>query len=105
MPVARNVWQPILTRVPRSAARRWIIRQASTRFIGFSVNVPVRPTYEVDFHQQLRHTEAVREEAIVDHLAVRAIHADNFECGAVADEVVDRLHPRYFAVWGLALQK
>jgi hypothetical protein len=30
MPVARNVWQPILTRVPRSVARRWIMRQAST---------------------------------------------------------------------------
>ena len=35
MPVARKVWQPILARVPRSAARRWIMRQASTRFIGF----------------------------------------------------------------------
>jgi hypothetical protein len=31
MPVARNVWQPILTRVPRSAARRWIMRQASVK--------------------------------------------------------------------------
>jgi hypothetical protein len=46
MPVARNVWQPILTRVPRSAARRWIMRQASTRFIGFSVSVPDRPAAE-----------------------------------------------------------
>ena len=27
MPVARKVWQPILARVPSSAARRWIIRQ------------------------------------------------------------------------------
>ena len=31
IPVARNVWQPIRTRVPRSAARRWTMRQASTR--------------------------------------------------------------------------
>ena len=46
MPVARNVWQPILTRVSRSAARRWTMRQASTRFIALSVNVPVRPTAE-----------------------------------------------------------
>ena len=46
MPVARNVWQPILTCVARSSARRWIIRQASTRFIGFSVSVPVRPAAE-----------------------------------------------------------
>ena len=34
MPVARKVWQPILTRMPSSAARRWIMRHASTRFIG-----------------------------------------------------------------------
>jgi hypothetical protein len=42
----RKVWQPILTRVPRSAARRWIMRQASTWFIGLSVSVPVRPMAE-----------------------------------------------------------
>jgi hypothetical protein len=29
--------------VPRSAARRWVIRQTSTRFVGFSVSTPVRP--------------------------------------------------------------
>ena len=46
MPVARKVWQPILTRVPSSAARRWIMRQASTRFIAFTVSVPVRPAAE-----------------------------------------------------------
>jgi hypothetical protein len=37
MPVARKVWQPILARVPSSAARRWIMRQASDavhRFVG-----------------------------------------------------------------------
>jgi hypothetical protein len=28
-------------RVPRSVARRWIMRQASTRFMGLSVSVPV----------------------------------------------------------------
>jgi NADH:flavin oxidoreductase / NADH oxidase family len=32
-----------LDSVPRSAARRWVIRQASTRFVGFSVSIPVRP--------------------------------------------------------------
>src|SRR4051812_27711622 len=46
MPVARNVWQPILIRLPSSAARRWIMRQASILFIGFSVSAPVRPAAE-----------------------------------------------------------
>ena len=40
------VWQPIRTRAPRSAARRWTMRQASTRCIGVSVSTPVRPTAE-----------------------------------------------------------
>ena len=35
MPVARKVWQPILARVPSSAARRWIMRQASNSVHGF----------------------------------------------------------------------
>jgi hypothetical protein len=42
--LARKVWQPMLAGVPRSAARRWIMRQAS--FIGLSVSVPVRPAAE-----------------------------------------------------------
>src|SRR5580700_10655719 len=29
--------------MPSSAARRWIMRQASTRFMGLSVSIPVRP--------------------------------------------------------------
>jgi hypothetical protein len=34
MPVARKVWQPILTFMPSSAARRRTMRQASTRCIA-----------------------------------------------------------------------
>ena len=30
----------------KPAARRWIMRQASIRFIGFSVSAPVRPAAE-----------------------------------------------------------
>lgn len=41
MPVARKVWQPILTFMPRSDERRWIVRQASTRSIAVAVSVPV----------------------------------------------------------------
>jgi len=41
-----KVWQPILARVPSSAARRWTMRQASTRFMAVAVSVPVRPTAE-----------------------------------------------------------
>ena len=36
---AEGVWQPILARMPSSAARRWIMRQASTRFIAMVVSV------------------------------------------------------------------
>jgi hypothetical protein len=43
MPVARKVWQPILTFMPSAVERRWIIRQASTRCMAVVVSVPVRP--------------------------------------------------------------
>ena len=46
IPVARKVWQPIGTWVPRLAARRWTMRHASTRFIGFLVSMSVRPAAE-----------------------------------------------------------
>jgi hypothetical protein len=46
IPVARKVWQPILTFMPSSAARRRIMRQASTRCIAVAASVPVRRTAE-----------------------------------------------------------
>jgi hypothetical protein len=46
MPVARKVWQPILTFKPSSLARRWTMRQASTRCMAVAASVPVRPIAE-----------------------------------------------------------
>ena len=63
MPVARKVWQPILARVPSSAVRRWIMLQASTRFIAVTVSVPVRPA-RADFAQLKAGDDAAQVEVV-----------------------------------------